>query len=467
MASGDPDVMYTQTSGHCNPVGVANVKQRRNPLVYSEEHVPHEVDNHAASSFGAAPGDTKSGPDMVRGANYDTGSHLMAYGHGLSNTSSHLKTVNTQARQEFRVFDWSHLRDFQADYASDAKLLEMRHQKTIDQLMREGESVPMRFPFTPIQHYNQMEINLTFSPTQMTLSEILKAVDHNDCKQLVIEMDSSRFGDQFSELAVLEPGTFHAAIHDIQLTGYQTLNMPIPLFADLQSKVPTTDQSAGFCSWISHNNLCSRMGSRQPLHLMANTSCPSCKVVCYVGDDELCCEPSWCRWSQINLKQELSALRVENGLAIIRYNSRNQTQATDPIQFEVARSFPDLKEATEEAISAGRVNMESSEEMVTVVGEVDGLQKVEVRVPTEVLYKDMQHRAALTNRARHMISFDKVRLVLTPCSENGWLDVRKYMAQRKGMGLGYADPMVSISVSLRIRLALAMRSVNNSQSDYD
>lgn len=271
MASGDPDVILSHAggAGHDNPVGLKNRSfgDRKN----------YEVNNHTGSSFGVVVEEEK--PDMVHGALYSTSDDLMVFGHGVKPALKR-NVLSTVSRDSFMVHDYSDEVDHQADHASDAEILQLRHGLTIDELMRQGVAVPMRFPFVPMDHSNRMTVNLSFSPSQKRLSEILKAVKRHPSKQLVIEMDRSAFADQFSSLAELEPRSFHAAVHEIELTGYQTKNMPIPLFADLQSAVPSSDQTrqSGYCSWVAHNNICSRMGSRQPLHLMADACEPSCKV---------------------------------------------------------------------------------------------------------------------------------------------------------------------------------------------
>lgn len=454
MASGDPDVQYTH-AGHCNSVGTRNQDHRH---IINSRHT--STVQHVQGQFSTFGAEAKASPDMVQGAFYDTGNHLMAYGTGVS-TESKLTPIDTEARTRFTVWDHSGTSDYESDFASDDGILTMRKHQSIDQLMRAGATVPMRFNHVPIEHCNQMTLNLVFTPHAMFLSEILAAAEQDEHGALVIKMPSSQFHSQFGELATLAPKTYHAAVHDIQLLSYQTKGMPVALHADLQSAIPSGDQSeAGYCSWIAHNTVSSSSGSLQPLLLLADTTDAVCNTVCYTGDDQLLCMPTWCRWSQVDIKKALGKINVVNGYAQILYATKNQTQATDPIQFEVARSWPELRAATQDLIEQGKISMRSVDEMVTLIGDSAEIQQVLVKVPMDVLVKSMRKRSEITNRERHMISFDDVRLVLTPASPTGWTTVKKFLEQRKNSGPAFADPLVSLTVQLRVRFALAMCAVN-------
>lgn len=503
--SGDPEVPQALISceSHANALGVYNAPLDSIPAgVEGEmpeiggELVTPETAAHACEVTPGAPADG----DMVSGAYYAHGHRTLAYGMGVE-TGRHFPIVESTARNKFLVIQHQSP-DARSDYMTDEELLYNRMSMSarknlklaefrkiykcrgdgvenerrwknvcttverqalsIPQLLEEGRNVYMRFPWTPVQHHRNICLKWNFNLPCHTLKRVLSMAGDEDFAAITIPLKPGAIRSQFSDVVELLPDHFHAAIQEVSIVQYQTTGMPISLSATLCTKIPSQEQkdASAVSHWFAHNTVCSDGGSFSGFTMMANTTMHFAhEKVVFVGDYELMCTPPWTRWAQVNLDQELAKITQLNGNAVITFNSVQQVQALDPIQYEVARNWDELYPDIAEMIHSGACSITNIDDVVRVTG-MAPLQEVRVTVPYPLLVKFLKKKADTTNRGRHMACLDNVYLQVKPSAHGGWGALREFVDSREGLPSHMCDPRCTVSMTVKVKLALAVREEN-------
>lgn len=442
-------VQYTPVSGHCcgdDDHGTAGDMDATGARVYALDDLEPDA------------------PITKQGALWTDGDDLLALGQGLE-AQGKKEFVDPVPRRRFRIMVHTHDPDRNTDFMSDEEIMARRNHHTISQLMREGMNVPMRFVYDPIIHEQQFKLNLVFEADFHTLRGLQAKMEANPQHEIVVPVDFKAMKTQFRKLTTLMAGNYHAGIHEIRVTGYQNQGCPISWSANLETGVP---HDRGVIPWFSRNTVHSSRGAHHGFHIIRNHTVPHCNIVVLIGDYSLVCQPSWTRWAQVDLGAELEKLAPmrRDDCYVIRYKSDTSTQAVDPIQYEVARSWDLIYEEIKAAIEAAQTTLKLED--VVREAKVSGTaeQTVEVCVPRGILENFMKEKYTLTNAGRHMMCFDKMQMVFTPATSNAMSVVKRALDVRRNMGDFFQDPECLLSVTVEVAMVLAMRTFNTAQARH-
>lgn len=325
-----------------------------------------------------------------------------------------------------------------------------RHHDNLAAYLNSGLKLPCKWPLEAVDHRRVMDINLVFTRTT-PVSQFSQASGN---KALVIQIDKRFLQSQLRDFLVMEKDAYHFVPHCITVTDVQN-QLPIPLAANVFSKIPGSSESRG---WFASNYVCNTIGSGGSMVLAANHTCTMNKVV-FVGDESVLCTTSFCRWACVDYDTQLSGMtKDDSGRWYIISIPESFTIAPSTLVHEIMRMWPRIQQESLLAIQEGKAGQLRPDQLITS----NAAGGYNLNIPVCVLDEHMRIHESRTSQKIHLMQLDDVRLVVVPANQFGWdMLPRSESAHASPSSpmARLADPLVTLTVTVKLTGTVVPRGV--------
>ncbi|MBL4665332.1 MAG: hypothetical protein JKY23_05215 [Nitrospinaceae bacterium] len=330
------------------------------------------------------------------------------------------------------------------DYLPDNLMRDLRGNSKLSDAILSGESVPLRWPATPLTHSEVVSFSVVFTAKEERLKDLLD--DHSGMQPLILKADCSRLSQHLYNLCELPNDDYHFAPHEMYITGYCNKGVPVGWHCQLT----TRDADKSEISWFFTDTIHHGVGDSKAMAIeIPPDSCAAFDTPSqvYVADATAVGQAPWSRWAPQSRRKIMRDLADNHVHGNIWYKfalpDEDAVVAPHPVLHAALLNISRLVQQSESSQVYSKYNLSK-----TVSRGADGrnyvlLPKQPVDSMVDSVFKD-------TNASNTLMDLKRLQMELRPAL--GYDRIKTWIDERTRSTPPYIhNPLVTISVTVQFQ----------------